>query len=452
MPTVPAPKPPQASTWQQPLPTPSATARAASEASEAGAAWWATLADPQLDALVAEALRQAPDLRIAEGRLREVRARRDATAAAQSVDIGATARASRNRSSGVSGSGRSSSLFDLGFDASWEADVFGRVRAGLDAADADVAAGVASLADVQSTLAAEVVRLYATWQGLRERRTLAEEQQARLAETLQIARWRAQAGLVPTLDVLQAEATLAQARAQSAGLDSQLAAIQLGLEGLLGREPAALGLQTWRDAGSRGPVQSALVFPAEVLRRRPDVRAAEALWRAELARTHQAHAAQFPRLSLSGSLGLQALTLGALGQGGYGALAAALVVPLVDGGQLRAQLAAQTAVQERAAIGYEKAMRAALADVEEALAALDVARRQQLALEQALQAQRQAAELAQWRYRAGLVDFRTVLDAERTRISIEDSQAQARTATLTAWVQLHKAMGPPGGGPATVSE
>lgn len=419
-------------------------------AQDAQRVWWAALGDAQLNALVAQALQAAPDVRTAQARLREARARREATAAAQGPSLTLGASGSRNRSSGQSGSGRSSTLWDAGFDASWEADVFGRVAAGVAAAEADLQASAANLADVRLTLAGEVARLYLALRGTQRRQAVAEANRAAQADTLQIARWRAQAGLVGELDVVQAQANLAQTEASAAALQGSLASARLQLELLLGQAPGALQPALGESAGGARaaatalpmlPPEQALVLPADVLRQRPDVRLAEAQWRAEGQRSTQARAAQAPRLTLSGSLGLQALTLGTLGQGGYAALAAGLAAPLFDGGALRAQLAAQVAVQDRYAVAYERAMLAAFSEVEDALATLDAGRRQALALAQAVQASRRAADLARLRYRSGLVDFRSVLDAERSLLATEDSLASTQTAVATTWVQLHKALG-----------
>jgi len=470
--TVPAVPATAASTWQQPVPAGSAVA---------AARWWAALGDPALDRLVDAALADAPDARTAALRLREARARRDATAASASPDLGASGRASRSRSSGAAGGGgRSSTVIDLGFDASWEADVWGRLGAATQGADADVAATAAGVEDLRLSLAAEVARVYTTLRSVQQREAVAAQALQRQADTLQITRWRAQAGLVAQTDVLQAETSLAQTAAQQAQLTASRASAQLQLERLLGRPPGALGEALAVPAG-RGtatgtngraapaspavwpqaspvlpalPAGGAVAQPADVLRQRPDVRQAEAQWRAESARARQAEAAQFPRLTLSGSLGLQALTLGTLGQGGYGSLAAAVAAPIVDGGALRAQLALQVAVRDRAALAYEQAMLTALSEVEEALASLDASRRQARSLQQAVATARQTAELARVRYRSGLVDARTVIDAERSVLTLEDSLTSAQAAALTAWIQWHKALGvgaltdiPPG--PAT---
>lgn len=468
---VPAVPATAASSWQQPVPAGPAVA---------AARWWAALGDPALDRLVEAALADAPDARTAALRLREARARRDITASGAAPDLSASGRAARSRGSGAAGGGRSSTVIDLGFDASWEADVWGRLEAATEGADADVAASAAGVEDLRLSLAAEVARVYTTLRSVQQREAVAAQALQRQADTLQITRWRAQAGLVAQTDVLQAETSLAQTAAQQAQLTASRASAQLQLERLLGRPPGALGEALAVPAG-RGtgtgtsgsaapaspavwpqaspvlpalPAGGAVAQPADVLRQRPDVRQAEAQWRAESARARQAEAAQFPRLTLSGSLGLQALTLGTLGQGGYGSLAAAVAAPLVDGGALRAQLAAQVAVRDRAALAYEQAMLTALSEVEEALASLDASRRQARALQQAVATARQTAELARVRYRSGLVDARTVIDAERSVLTLEDSLTSAQAAALTAWIQWHKALGvgaltdiPPG--PAT---
>lgn len=413
-------------------------------------AWWQHLADPTLDALMARALAEAPDLLTARTRLREARARRRATDAAAGPSLTAGATATRSRSSAASGTGVTRNLFDVGLDASWEADLFGRVRAGLDAAQADEAASVATLADAQRSLQAEVALAWLDWQGARARLAIARDGLARQAQTQQITRWRAQAGLVATLDVEQATASAEQTRASAAALTGTLAQAQLALELLLGEnagglEPLLAPLRVQPARLPAWPWPQGLALPSDVLRQRPDVRAAAAQWQAEQAREAQAGAALRPQLTLSGSLGLQALTLGALKDGAYGSLAAGLLAPIFDGGRLRAQLEAQTAVQERAAIAYRTAMLTALGEVEQALASAAAQREQAQALTAAAQAARNAALLARQRYDSGLVDFRTVLDAERSALTLDDSVAALQLESLKTVVRLYKSLGGPAG-------
>ena len=412
------------------------------------ARWWQGLADPTLDALMTRALAEAPDLQTARTRLQEARARRRATEAAAGPSVTGSASVSRSRSSAASGSGATRSLFDLGLDASWEADLFGRVRAGLDAAQADEAASLATLGEAQRSLQAEVALAWLDWQGARARLAIARDGLSRQTETRQIAGWRAQAGLAATLDVEQATASAEQTRASADALAGALAQAQLALELLLGQTAGGLDALL-APARAQAPVLPAwpwpqgLALPADVLRERPDVRAAAATWQAERAREAQAQAALRPQLTLSGSIGLQALTLGTLKDGGNASLAAALLAPLFDGGRLRAQLDAQTAVRERAALAYRSTVLTALTEVEQALASAAAQREQAQALAAAAQAARNAALLARQRYDSGLVDFRTVLDAERSALTLDDSVAAQQLESLKTVVRLYKALGGP---------
>jgi outer membrane protein TolC len=179
------------------------------------------------------------------------------------------------------------------------------------------------------------------------------------------------------------------------------------------------------------------------LRQRPDVQAAERKLAAETARVGQAMAARYPGFTLSGSIGLEALTLGALGTSGAvtRSLLANVAGVIFDGGRLRSQVEIASAIQEQALIEYEAAVLTALEDVENALVSLDENRRRQAALRDAAEAARNAALLARHRYTAGLVDFQPVLDTERTVLTVEDSLASAYAEGATALIRLFKALG-----------
>lgn len=436
--TPPLPAAPAATTpptaWQQPL--------AGAATAAVPETWWAELADARLQRLIDLAVRQAPDLRTAQARLRESRARQALAEANRGASVTGSLSATRSRSSGSTSTGRTVDVFDAGFDASWEADLFGRLRSGVDAAAADTAATTAAYGDALVTLRAEVARQYVSLRGLQAQQAAAQSNLDLLAETARIAAWRAQAGLASTLDVDQADASRDQTRATLATLGASVATAQQQIELLVGVAPGTLAadLATAQPLPSL-PARVALPIPADTLRQRADVRAATAQWQAEAGRTAVAQANLRPKLTLSGSIGLQALTLGALGDGAMGSLAAGLTAPIFDAGRLRATLAAQTAVQDRYAIAYEKAVLNALAEVEGDLATLAARRAQVLALEAASASARRAATLSRARYDSGLIDFRTVLDAQRTALTLDDSLATARANALAAWIALYKALG-----------
>jgi NodT family efflux transporter outer membrane factor (OMF) lipoprotein len=404
------------------------------------ASWWQQLGDPLLTKLVEQAMQANPDLRSAQTRLREARARRSLASAQRAPSVIATAAASASRSS----SDATRESYSAGFDASWEIDVFGGKRRALEAADADLESSTASLDATRVSLAAEVARNYVEVRAFQARLAIARSNLASQSETLQLTEWRAQAGQVGSLDVEQARANREQTRAQIPSLQTGLSEAQHRLAILLGLPPAALQEQLASAAPvPQAPTQIAVGVPADVLRQRPDVRAAERALAAETARIGQAEAARYPSFNLIGSIGLEAASLDALTGGATvtRSLAASIAAPIFDAGRLRQQVEVQRAVQERALVSYASTVLTALEEVENALVGLGNSRTRRAALADALTAARNAALLARHRYTAGLIDFQTVLDTERSVLSIEDSLAASEADGVFALIQLYKALG-----------
>ena len=411
---------------------------------EAPDQWWRKFNEPLLSALVEEALVSSPDLLSARARLRQARAHRAMAAAGYFPEVSVSGSAGRSRSSEAAGSGNTVERYAAGFDAGWELDVFGGVRRGVEAAAADLAATEAALEDVRVTLAAEVARYYIEINSLRIQRDLVRANLASQAETLQLTEWRAQAGLVSRQDVDQARGNYEQTRARLPMLEISLAEAEHGLDILLGRMPGALHDRLMATSGlPEPPTDIAVGIPAEALRRRPDVRAAERALAAETARVGVAQANRYPSFRLSGSIGLEALTFGDLsgGDAAAGSLLAGISAPIFKAGELRRQVEAQDAVREQARIAYEQTVRQALGEVENALVALAADRERTTALAAAAEAIRSAARLARQRYGSGLIDFSSVLETERSLLSVEESLTDARTDKLLSLIRLYKALG-----------
>lgn len=406
--------------------------------------WWRSLNDPLLAALVAEALQANPDLRSARARVRESRARRSVAASERFPTVDAAGNASRTESSQETGSGDSRELYSAGFDASWELDVFGGVRRGVEAAEADLEASRADLQATQVSLAAEVASNYVEVRAQQALLGIARSNLATQSETLQLTEWRDQAGLVSSQDVAQARSNREQTRAQIPVLETNLAAAEHGLEILLARAPGTLH-ERLAGAGDLPalPAHIAVGIPADTLRQRPDVRAAERTLAAETARVGVAEAARYPSFSLSGSIGLEALTLGGLGnsEAVTNSLFAGITAPVFNAGRLRSQVEIQDAVREQALFAYQQAVLAALQDVENALVDLSRNRDRNEALANAVGAARSAAELARLRYSTGLIDFQSVLDSERNVLLLEESLARNRADGVLALISLYKALG-----------
>ena len=401
--------------------------------------WWGRFDDPVLSSLVQQALARNTSLRQATAALRQARAVGDVQAAGLLPRVGASSSAQRSRAGGATGN-----RFAAGFDASWEPDLFGAQSSAVAASAADVAAAEANLGDAQVSLTAEVAANYIALRGLQARGSIARSNLATQQETLQISNWRLQAGLTTSLVTEQARAAVEQTAAQIPLLESSLAQTRHALAVLTGQPPAALDAVLAAAAPvPKAPSDLVLAIPAQTLRQRADVRAAEARIGAALARVSQADAARYPSLRIGGNLGLGAATLGALTNGASvaSALLASISVPLFDGGAARAQIRVQEAALEQARIGYEATLLGALQDVEDALVALQGDRERLARLQAAADAAANAALLARQRYQSGLIDFPTVLDTQRTLLSAQDGVASAQTNLATDHVRLYKALG-----------
>lgn len=403
------------------------------------ALWWQGFGDALLVELVDAALRANTDLGIAQANLREARALRDA--AATSLWPTLSASTSVRRSAG--GEARSGNLFDAGFDAAWEPDVFGAAGHGLRATEATAQARGLSLSATEVSLAAEVATSYLQLRGSQARAAFARESLATQEQTLQIAQWREQAGLGSSLETSQARSAVEQTRAQLPVLRASIAQTAHALAVLTGRPPTALDGRL-ADAAPlpQAPQGLALSIPAATLRQRPDVLAAEWQMRAAAERVAQADAQRMPAVQLRASLAWSAATLGSLGSMEAARSAVASIgQTLFDRGRLNAQLAAQQAAFDAAQQTYRAQVLTALKDVEDALAALGASRDRVAALDAAVLSTRDAVLLANNRYTSGLIDFQTVLDTQRTLLNVQDSLASAQTELAINHVRLYKALG-----------
>ncbi len=416
----------------------------ASAATPAGASplaqWWSRFDDPLLTDLVSQALQANTSVNSAQAALRQARALRDVAAAGLLPTLGSSASAQRSRS----GNNSATNNFRAGLDAGWEPDIFGGNRSALDASEASAEASAASLADVQVSIAAEVALGYISLRNAQARLAIADANLASQLETAQITQWRLQAGLLSSLEGEQSRAAAEQTRAQLPALQSGIEQTAHALAVLTGQPPAALSALL---APSRPVPQAAddlaLAIPAETLRQRPDVRAAEQQVGAALARVAEADAARLPSFKLSGSLGLSALTLGSLTSGASvaSALAASVSLPVFDGGAARARVRAQQAALDQAGSAYRAVVLTALKEVEDALVALRGDRERLARLQVAADAAANAALMARQRFDSGLVDFQTVLDTQRSQLNTQDGVANARADVSADHVRLYKALG-----------
>ena len=410
--------------------------------------WWSALDDPLLGELIASAFAHNPDLAVAYERVREARAGRSQVASARFPTLDGTGAYSRARSGSNSFPALpEASTFDrwtLGLETGWELDLWGRVRRSVEAADAEAQAALELARDVRVLLAGEVARQLIEARTFQERLRVARENIAIQERSLGIARTRFDAGLSPALDVAQAETNLAATEAEVPALASGLRATTLRLGTLVGELPGPM-VERLAQEGTipLPPERLGLVLPAEVLRQRPDVRAAERSLAAEVARIGVAQAEYLPLFSLGGSVGYEATETSDLfdRDSGFLGLGPSFRWNLFSAGRVRAGVEAQRARAEASRLTYRGTVLAALEEVEGLAFAHAQERLRQAALERAVTAARRTVELARELYTAGQSDFQNVLDAERSLFQAEDRLLASRGQVALTFVSLHQALG-----------
>ncbi len=401
------------------------------------ARWWELFGDPLLTRLIGEA--SAGNLDLAQAGSRLVQARESLVQARAGLvpTAGASAGAGRDF-----GPGNDRTSFNVGADASWEIDLFGRIRRGIEAAGADAESVYYDREALRVAIAAEVATNYIQARLAQERLALARDTLAIADDNLQIAGWRVEAGLVSSLDSEQARAARAQAAASIPAIETGFASATYRLAVLTGRAPGALTAELAETKPiPRGPADVAAGIPADTLRQRPDLRAAERSLAAQTARIGVAQAQLYPALRLSGNIGTSAFSLGGLFDAISGGILSGLSQTLFDGGRLRSQLRSQRAATDGALAAYRQSVLTSLEDVENALLALRAARERQAEFAIALEAATNSAILARIQYRSGLTDFRQLLEAERSLLSARDGLAGSRGDEALALVQLYRALG-----------
>jgi NodT family efflux transporter outer membrane factor (OMF) lipoprotein len=402
--------------------------------------WWWRFDDPLLGTLVTQALAKNTSVNSAQAALLQARALRDVAAAGLWPSLGGSA----STQHGTSGGHSTGNNFQADLNVNWVPDVFGLNRSALNVAISTAEASAATLGDVQVSIAAEAGLNYVALRSAQARLEIANANLASQLETQQITEWRQQAGLVTVLEVEQARAAAKQTDALLPTLQTAIEQTRHALAVLTGQPPAALAtLLAATSPVPQAEANLALSIPAETLRQRADVRAAERKVAAALARVDQADAARLPSFVLSGSLGLNALTLGTLTNGAsvVSSLVASMAAPIFDGGAARAQLRAEQSAFDQAHLAYEATVLTALKDVEDALIALQGDRQRLASLRNAGEAAATASLLARQRYSSGLVDFQVVLETQRTQLSTQDSLANANADVSSDHIRLYKALG-----------
>lgn len=415
--------------------------------------WWTSFQDPELNSLVERSAKQNLDLKLALERVQEARAARGVARSGYFPSIGGAASATRNRQRIIVPAGPQKSAvivpveynnFQGGFAALWELDVFGGIRRSVQAATADVTAAEENRRDVLIILLGDVGRVYAQLRGFQRRLEIANKNIKTQQETLDLTSARAKAGLANELDVSRAAAQLESTKAVVPTLLSGIDVSIHRLSVLFGEEPGALRseLEKTNPIPSAGP-EVDVGLPSDLLKRRPDIRRSEAQLAAATARIGEAKADLFPRFVLTGTAGRQAAQLHdlTLGAGNFFSVGPGITLPLFTGGRVRSNIAVQTSRQREAVIGYQSTVLNALEEVENALVSYSQEQERRDRLNDAVAHSQLAVDLATEQYKAGLVDFLSVLDAQRDLYANEDQLVQSQTTVTTNLVGLYRALG-----------
>jgi NodT family efflux transporter outer membrane factor (OMF) lipoprotein len=411
------------------------------------AQWWKTFGDDELTSLIERAALSNLDLKLAEARVREARGLRGVSAGALLPAVNTGAGYSRNRFSEnvpLPGVGSQGNFYQAGFDASWEIDVFGGIRRSIESADAQVDASIEARRDVLVTLLAEVARNYLEVRGLQAQLGIARQNLDAQKKTLELTQARLQAGRAAELDVARAQAQVSATASQIPLLDSLRIQATHRLGVLLGREPGSLRGELMTTAKIPPPPPEVPVgLPSELLRRRPDLRRAERELAAATARIGVATADLYPKFSLTGVFALESVSASDFAKWGSRAwsVGPSIQWSIFQGGRILAKIEVENARQEQAAIVYERSILVALQEVEDALIAYAKEQSHRAELSDSVAANVKAVDLANQRYTQGLVDFLSVLDAQRSLYVAQDALVQSERRISEYLVALYKALG-----------
>jgi multidrug efflux system outer membrane protein len=417
--------------------------------------WWGQFEDPILDALITQALDANRDVRVAVTRVEQARAFFDDTRLDRFPEVPVNGSVTRQDQvlPGFSDEPRVITNYRLGFDAYWELDLFGRVRSAIQAASADADAFAANLDDVRVSVAAEVARNYYELRGLQQQQAVAERSLANQQETLRLTVVRRDAGIGEEQDVASAAARVAAIESDLPPIRAALSQRQHRLAVLVGQRPGTLTA----DLSPRAypPISKAIAIgePGSLLTRRPDVRAAERRVAAATGREGVAAADLYPRITVTGFLGLLAgrgSLFGSADSRAY-SVTPALSWAGFDLGSARARLRGAAAATREAATEYEQVILLAIEEVENSLVGYREQQKRLVSLVEQARESTRAAEIARVRYREGVADFLSLLDAERTQLQAENSVAQAESGVFTSIIGVYKALGgvPAGAPPVT---
>ncbi len=408
--------------------------------------WWSAFGDATLESLIVQAKDSSLDLEMAVSRIREARAQHQIAGGDYWPQVGLGGDGTRAQTPELYWTGGDNPATNWGFgvSASWEIDVWGKNRRARESTGAVLESSIEDYRDVLVSLYAEVATTYVEIRNLQTRLDFAHSNVGSQRETMDLVMAREEAGLVPLLDVTQARSNLANTEATIPQLEVALEWALNRLAILLGKAPGTLDERLKTHTGMPNPpTELTMALPAELLRRRPDVRRSERNLAAQSARIGVATAELYPSFSLNGSLALRAPELGDLGTSdAFGwSLGPDVKWNLFSGGKIRGQIKVEEARTEQLLAAYELTVLGALAEVENSLVAMRQEEIRRDLLMTAAESAQQSVELVNTQYISGLTDFQNYLDAQRVLFSQQDQLAKSRGQVLAHLINLNLALG-----------
>jgi NodT family efflux transporter outer membrane factor (OMF) lipoprotein len=413
--------------------------------------WWTTFKDPQLTGLEERAVKGNLDIKLAQSRIRQARAQRGISQSPLWPTLDATAGYSRTKASNV---GRPRDLFQVGLDAAWELDVFGGTRRDIESADASIQAADEGLRNTLVTLMAEVALDYIDLRGSQQQIFIAKENLQAQQKNADLTRKKFQGGLVGALDVANADAQVATTASTIPLFEQSARQTIYAISVLLGAEPGALAnelmpigkiplVNDLAQLDVRTIPNVPLGVPSDLLRRRPDIRQAEAQLHAATAQIGVATADLYPKFTITANAGLQAPKFKGLfnAPSGLWSVAPSVDWQIFNGGRVPSNIELQRAFTQETFITYQQTVLTALQDVENALIASSKEYEHRKALADAVTYNVKAVSLAVQLYTQGLTDFLNVLDAQRSLFASQDALVQSNRTVSTNLVALYKALG-----------
>jgi NodT family efflux transporter outer membrane factor (OMF) lipoprotein len=433
------PQPPMPQAWLPPSSQPTTSQSVATNEPPQIATWWTNFNDDELNALVRAGIAANLDIKQAEARIREARASRGQTAANLWPMLNGTGSYSR-----VGVASRSSDLWQAGLDATWELDIFGGTRRAVESADALVQAAIENQRDVQVTLTSEIAIDYLNIRGFQRQIVIAEENLDSERHTAELTRRVFRAGFAAGLDVANAEAQVATTASTIPPLETGERQSIYALSVLLARPPAALvdELSIVQPIPTTPPTIP-VGLPSDLLRRRPDIRRAEANLHSANAQIGAAVAELFPQFSLTGNFGYESATFKKLfnWSNTLWSVSPTVNLPIFEGGRIQSDIDLQKAVHDESFYAYTETVLSALADVENSLIAYEKEQEHRRTLAEAVAANQRAFDISTQLYTQGQTDFLNVLTAERSLFVTQDALVQSDVSIAIDLVSLYKALG-----------